>query len=131
LRHWGQACDAKSQAELNPAAELKLLFGDWSLIGVLPMMDAVKATAGEFPAYARERLQTKVRQTLGRPVERREPDRSAAWGWRWILRLTLATAVVLLIAFPILRARGRAVVQGQLPEGSQDMADEGGSMAIR
>ena len=34
---------------------------------LLPLVNATEATTGEFPAYARERLQTKVRQTLGRP----------------------------------------------------------------
>ncbi len=33
----------------------------------LPLVNAMPATTGEFPAYARERLQTTVRQTLGRP----------------------------------------------------------------
>ncbi len=34
---------------------------------ILPIIGAINATTGEFPAYARERLQTTVRQTLGRP----------------------------------------------------------------
>ena len=33
----------------------------------LPLVEATEATAGKVPAYARGRLQTKVRQTLGRP----------------------------------------------------------------
>ena len=33
----------------------------------LPLVNASEATTGELPAYARVRLQTKVRQTLGRP----------------------------------------------------------------
>jgi len=77
----------------------------------LPMMDAMEATAGEFPAYARERLQTKVRQTLGRPAAKQEPDRSVAWGRRWILGLTVATAVVLFVALPIFRAPDGPAIQ--------------------
>ena len=50
----------------------------------LPLLDATKATEGELPAYARGRLQTKVRQTLGRPAADKEPDRSLAWGWRLV-----------------------------------------------
>ena len=34
---------------------------------VLPLMEAVESSSGEFPAYTRERLQTKVRQTLVQP----------------------------------------------------------------
>src|SRR5947209_145785 len=33
----------------------------------LPLVAACKASTGEFPVYARGRLQTVVRQTLGRP----------------------------------------------------------------
>src|SRR2546426_5090983 len=57
----------------------------------LPLVDATLATMGELPAYARGRLQTKVRQTLGRPGSAaKEPDRSLAWGWRWVLGLAAA-----------------------------------------
>lgn len=76
----------------------------------LPLMDATQATAGELPAYARGRLQTKVRETLGRPAEK-EPDRSLAWGWRWVLGLAAATAVVLLVALPILRTPNEPTIQ--------------------
>jgi hypothetical protein len=37
---------------------------------VLPLTAATDSSAGQFPAYARERLQTKVRQTL---IESRSP----------------------------------------------------------
>jgi hypothetical protein len=57
----------------------------------LPLVDATQATAGELPAYARGRLQTKVRQTFGRPATDKEPDRSLARGWCWVLGLA-ATA---------------------------------------
>ena len=69
----------------------------------LPLVDATQATAGELPAYARGRLQTKVRKTLGRPAAEKEPDRALAWGWRWVLGLAAVTAVVLVVALPMFR----------------------------
>ena len=43
---------------------------------VLPLVDACTSSTDRFPAYARERLQTTVRQTLGRPESAtEEPDR--------------------------------------------------------
>jgi len=70
----------------------------------LPLANAMEATAGEFPAYARERLQTKVRQTLGRPAaSAKEPDRSFAWGLRWGLGLAAAAAMVVLVVLPMFR----------------------------
>lgn len=77
----------------------------------LPLVDATQATTGELPAYARGRLQTKVSQTLGRPVVEKELDRSLAWGWRWVLGLAAATAVVLLLLFPVLRTTTAPVIQ--------------------
>jgi len=61
---------------------------------VLALTSAVKSTQGEFPAYARERLQTKVRQTLGRPQAQ---EKKASFGWRWFLVLAPATAVLVLL----------------------------------
>src|SRR5258708_4883293 len=51
---------------------------------LLPVVAAMESTAGEFPSYARERLQTKVRETLRRPpvTERKLP-------WAWKLSLVL------------------------------------------
>ena len=37
---------------------------------VLPLVAACTASTAQFPAYARERLQTTVQQTLGRPKSR-------------------------------------------------------------
>jgi len=74
----------------------------------LPLIAACAASTGEFPAYARERLQTAVRQTLGRPeFAAKEPRR----GWRWVLGLAIATAVVLLLALPVLRTTNAPVIQ--------------------
>src|SRR5207247_10735953 len=54
---------------------------------VLPLITACTSSTGELPAYARDRLQTAVRQALGRPkfAAKDSPDRSLAWGWRWVL----------------------------------------------
>ncbi len=78
---------------------------------ILPLVNATEATTGEFPTYARERLQTKVRQTLGRPAGEKAPDRTLAWGWRWMLGLATATAVVLLVLLPMFRSPSAPVIQ--------------------
>ncbi len=77
----------------------------------LPLVNATEATAGELPAYVRGRLQTKVRQTLGRPAAKKEPDHSFAWGLRWWLGLAAVTAVVVLAVLPISRAPNTPVIQ--------------------
>jgi len=75
---------------------------------VLPLIAACNASTGEFPAYARERLQTAVRQTLGRPkFAAKEQPR----GWRWVLGLAIATAVVLLLALPLFRTPNTPVIE--------------------
>ena len=58
----------------------------------LPLVEAAQATTGELPAYARGRLQTKVRETLGRPAAGKETSRRLAWGWRWVLGLAATAA---------------------------------------
>ena len=93
-------------------AEFARLQADVSVAkDALPLMDATEATAGELPAYARGRLQTKVRQTLGRPTAEKEPDRSLAWGWRWVLGLAAAAVVILLVALPTFRTSNKPVIQ--------------------
>ena len=81
----------------------------------LPLLNATEATAGELPAYARGRLQTKVRQTLGRPETaaplQNEKERSAMWVWRWALGLTAATAVVVLVLIPMFNPSPKLDVQ--------------------
>ncbi len=77
----------------------------------LPLVDATQAATGELPAYARGRLQTKVRQTLGRPAAEKEPDRRLAWGWRWMLGVATATAVVIVLLIPAIRTQPEAVIQ--------------------
>ena len=77
----------------------------------LPLVNATEATVGELTAYARGRLQSKVRQTLGRPPADKEPDRSLAWGWRWLLGLAPAAAIVILLLLPIVRTPNVLVIQ--------------------
>ena len=115
----GQATDAE-RADLDallarePAlrAEFTRLEADARVAKeVLPLVAACTSSTGQFPAYARERLQTTVRQTLGRPESAaEEPSRSLAWGWRWVLGLAAATAVVL-IALAIFQAPNAPVIQ--------------------
>jgi len=98
------------QPELQ--AEFERLQADVRLAkDALPLVDAAQASGGELPGYARARLQTKVRQTLGRPeAAGTELDRSLAWGWRWWLGLAAAAAVALLLV-PVLMSPSRPVVQ--------------------
>lgn len=78
----------------------------------LPLVNAMRETKGELPVYARGRLQTMVRQTLGRPESAaEEPDRSLAWGWRWVLGLAAATSVVVIVALSIFHAPNAPVIQ--------------------
>ena len=90
--------------------------------GALPLVDATQATAGELPAYARGRLQTKVRQTLGRPEAAGESqsakERSAMWTWRWVLGLAAATAVIVLVALPAFRGTSEPVIQVAMLNGA-------------
>ena len=78
---------------------------------VLPLVSATEATAPELPAYARGRLQTKVRETLGRPQAPEEDALGTLWKWRWMLGLTAATAVVALFLLPILISSAPPVIQ--------------------
>jgi hypothetical protein len=74
----------------------------------LPLVAACIESTGEFPVYARGRLQTVVRQKLGRPESAaKEPLRR----WRWVLGLAAAAAVVALVTSPIVRALNAPVIQ--------------------
>ena len=75
---------------------------------VLPMVSATEASAGEFPAYARERLQTKVRQTLGAP---RTAKAMSAWNWRWVLGLATGAALVVVLLVPQLNKPSEPLIQ--------------------
>lgn len=104
--------DARLARKPELRAELERLQADARVAkDALPLVDATQATAGKLPAYARGRLQTKVRQTLGRPESaRKEPVRSLAWGWRWVLGLAAATAVIVLV-LPMFRPPSAPVIQ--------------------
>ena len=78
---------------------------------VLPILGSMESSGGELPPYARGRLQTKVRQTLGRPQAKEGPDRSMVSGWRWMLGLAATTALVFLVAMPLFRVPGGPVIQ--------------------
>jgi hypothetical protein len=97
----------------NPAmqAEFERLRTEAALAKeVLPLVQASAAANGKLPAYARGRLQTKVRESLGRPRdEAQQPDRSLAWGWRWWLGLA-ATATAVLVGLAVFVAPSRPVV---------------------
>jgi hypothetical protein len=75
---------------------------------VLPLLAATEASAGAMPAYARERLQTKVRQTFGRPIVSRK---TGMFGWRWAVAFASAAAVVGFVAIGVLREPPCPVIQ--------------------
>ena len=117
-------CNDAEHAELNALLaghpELKAEFERLQTeVGVakeaLPLVNATEATAGELPAYARGRLQTKVRQTLGRPQtageSTSERERGKMRAWRWALGLAAATAVIVLFVLPALRTSSEPVIQ--------------------
>ncbi|HWY78265.1 MAG TPA: hypothetical protein VN281_21800 [Verrucomicrobiae bacterium] len=88
--------DSLMAAHPELKAELEKLQTDTRLAReALPLLAAMEATSPELPAYAREPLRTKVRQTLGRPA----PSQAKPfWNWRWILGLAAGgTAVVVLL----------------------------------
>ena len=126
------------QPELK--AEFERLQADVRLAReVLPLVSATEATTPELPAYVRGRLQTKVRETLGRPPvpcgasegttlgtlwklpeiapapatqEVADKDASGAlWKWRWVLGLAGATAVVALFLLPVFSRSGPPMIQ--------------------
>ena len=115
-RHATEAERAELEALLTSNPQLKTDFERLqadvrTAKDALPLVDATQATAGELPPFARERLQTKVRETLGRPTAEKQPDRSLAWGWRWALGLTAVAAVTVFVALPIIRTPDAPVIQ--------------------
>ncbi|MEO8429644.1 MAG: hypothetical protein ABI651_21340 [Verrucomicrobiota bacterium] len=75
---------------------------------VLPLIAATESTEGKCPAYARERLQTKVRQTLGRPEA---VQRVAASRWRWWPGLAATAALIVLSVILLSTKTPQPVVQ--------------------
>jgi anti-sigma factor RsiW len=107
----GKATDSE-QKELeawfltNPAAkaEFQRLRLDAKLATeALPLVNAMEAKGAELPGYARRRLQSKVKQTLGKAQtsESDEDHKAFSWGWRWVLGLAATAAVVVLVGWPI------------------------------
>jgi hypothetical protein len=101
--------DACLTAEPERRAELERLRGETQLAkDILPLVAAATAPAGELPAHARPRLQTKVRQTLGRPATR---EATGVWSWGWVWGLATATAILVLISIPFFHGPSTPVVQ--------------------
>ncbi len=82
-----------SQPELK--MELGRLQADSELARELaPLAAALESTQPEFPAYARERLQSKVRRTLGKAGEGRAP-KGVPW-FRWLAFASGGAAIAIL-----------------------------------
>jgi hypothetical protein len=75
---------------------------------VLPLLAATESSAGELPEYARGRLRTKVRETLGAPVP---PVRPKARGWRWVVGLSTAAVLGLVVLFALFGPSAKPVVE--------------------
>ena len=101
-RQGTEAERAELEALLSTKPELK---AEWERLQAdaqlareaAPLAAAMENSSLEFPAYARERLQTKVRQTLGSP----DTAQRRGWNWRWALGLAAATAVII-VTFTLL-----------------------------
>ena len=82
---------------------------------VLPLVAASETATGEFPAYARERLQTKVRRTFGSQAMATESQSQAEqktfWRWQWLLGLAAATAVIVLVIIPAWNKSPQPIIQ--------------------
>jgi hypothetical protein len=134
----GQATDAE-RTELDSAfedepklrAEFEQLRASASSARqLLPIVAAMETATGEFPTYARERLQTKVRQTLGRPPV---PQRKIPWVRYLFFALVPATAAVVLLLV-VLPPRGPVIqvavldtvgrVRGQGPRDNNLIQDQ-------
>jgi len=96
-----------SQPELK--AEFERLRAEAHLAKVvLPLAAAAESTARELPGYARERLQTKVRQTLGRSDGAKAKSTRS---WRWWLVLGSAMTLVVLLTVTLLNQKEQPVIQ--------------------
>jgi hypothetical protein len=101
----------------------------------LPLVEATGATAGELPGYARGRLQTKVRQTLGRPPAAEttpgDRERAAMLRWRWVLGLAAVTATVVLLVMPVFRGAPQSIIQlAMLDMGGPSRGSETNEVAV-
>ncbi len=77
------------------------------------LVSATMAPAGELPAYARGRLQTKVRQTLGRPLasEKLGREQKMMWKWWWVLGLASGVAAIVLLVLPTITRPSGPIIQ--------------------
>jgi len=73
---------------------------------ILPLTAATDSSTGQFPSYARERLQTKVRGSLG---DAQAPTRRSSWNLRWAWGIAAGAAVILLLAMPMLKPAAPAM----------------------
>jgi len=111
----------------------------------LPLVDATQAKVGEFPAYARRRLQTKVSQTLANPnravetadaVEpdgvwasapaalRRSPAQPLGALWRWMFGLAAVTVVLVVVLIPTFKPSSGPIIQVALLDGGATRSGE-------
>jgi hypothetical protein len=96
--------DAILATQPDSRAEFERIRQDAHLAREVP----TESKAGELPEYARGRLRTKVRETLGAPVP---PARMGAWGWRWVVGLSTAAALGIVALFGVFGPSARPVVQ--------------------
>ena len=102
---------------------------------VLPLVNATQGAGPELPAYARGRLQTKVRQTLGglpsAGAEANDANRRMMWRWRWLLGLATAAAAVALIVVPlVLRAPAPVFQVAMLDTAGGTRGADAGELAL-
>lgn len=117
----GKATDSERQElegwlKANPSSrdEFDRLRADARLAReTLPLIDAMQTKGAELPGYARRRLQSKVKQTLGQNQvsDSDEEGRPFAWGWRWFLGLAAAAAVIILVTLPLLFSSPKPQIQ--------------------
>jgi hypothetical protein len=102
------AADPQLKAEMERLRAESRVFKE-----VLPLVQATEAKEGELPGYARARLQTKVRQTLGRTGAALSEAKTAhKRGWRLsMIGLTAATALVAVLLVPVLTKSPGPIVQ--------------------
>jgi hypothetical protein len=112
MKTMARQCTEAERAELEAiVARQPELKAEWERLQadarltreIAPLMAATQSSTGEFPAYARERLQTKVKRALGA-----SRSTSAKWRWSWLLGLSGAAAAVVLLA--VLSSRPSAPV---------------------
>ena len=113
-----ERAELESVLDGDPArrGELARLEGQARLAQVvLPLADATKASVPQLPGYARERLRTKVRRTLGASDgasgDRIGTGRGIPLGWRWLLGFLGATAVLAVAFLPGLLAPQGPVIE--------------------